>query len=240
MIEIKNMKIFNCSSKEKMHWSKLRIKEKMCMERFKFNGQIMDNADLCKIDLAFSELNNTKIRESKLNSSCFKNAKLNKSEIQRSQLNNTDFSYSELKKVIIEDCQLTFSNFRGANLEGGKLKNCLLNYSDFRFCNLSNCDLSECDISCCDFRFAKFKNTKIGNFEGKEVLIDDFMSVYPVGKKSKQMILFKSNLGILIKYDLFFGREENFYKYIRSKKGRNNIDNIIKIAQEQFKRKEAN
>lgn len=68
MIFIKNVKVFNCSINESLHWSKLpKLKEKMETEKFVFDSYAnLRSADLSYADLRYADLSCADLRSANL------------------------------------------------------------------------------------------------------------------------------------------------------------------------------
>ncbi len=236
MFKIKNAKIFKCLKQEKYHWSKIRMSELMKENGVNLGNQEFTNADLSKGDFRYSDFTNSIIKDSNLEYADISNSDLSSGYISNSCLYNINLSYCSMVSCVIDRCTMSNANLRGVDLRGAVLKQCVLNDADFRYANLEGCDLTGSDIENADFRFSKIKDTKFGIIKGKEVIVQDLFITYPIGNYKRQVIVFKSNIGNVIKCDFFWGLEKDFENYIKEINDDSKVyKKAIKIAKEVLK-----
>lgn len=233
MIRIINSKIFNCKSNCRYHWSKLKIREIMKTTSLFFKKIKFINAILDCADFSHSVFNRVLFCKTTLSGVLFKYVEFKNCKFNKSKLLSSDLSYSNISECEFLDSNLMFASFRGANLFDVKFKNSILADCDFRYARIENCDFSDCILGEIDFRFSKLKNVKIPDINGQEVFVFDYICFYPVGDKNKQLIVFNSNLGLIIQYGSYYGTIDSFLN-----KENVEFDYILKLTKYKFKKEE--
>lgn len=217
MIKIKNFKIFTCDYTNIIHWSRIKFKGQMDKKIFDFSFGKIVNSNLQNGEFSRCSFKKTILNKSKMNFSKFMYCDFTESKLKQTELKNCNFSYSIMKKSNLENCNASYCNFRGCNLQKVNFKNSILYECDFRYADLRKSDLSNCNIEGTDFRYSKLEGAKLTAINNKEVIINDFIIIYPVGKQNLQLTIFATNIGIVVLDENFYGSIENYKKEMLEK-----------------------
>ncbi len=157
---------------------------------------------------------------------------------------NESFHWSKLPKLKqlmsknifnLSSADLRYANLRYADLRSADLCYANLRYADLRSADLRSADLCSADLSYADLSYAKLKPIK-----DKEVIIEDFMSVFGLGSQNRQTLIFKTNIGIVIQCGCFYGTEKEFKKKVKETHKDNNYAKeyleMLKLVKIRFNR----
>lgn len=123
MIEIKNVKIFNCNIAKNYHWSNLpRLREIMTNEVMKF----LCGADLCNANLRGADLCGANLRGADLCNANLCGADLRCADLCDANLYGADLCGADLRGANLCGANLCGANLRGINGEKVSIKDFMI------------------------------------------------------------------------------------------------------------------
>lgn len=85
---------------------------------------------------------------------------------------------------------------------------------------------------------ADLRSAKLNPIDNKEVVIEDFMSVCGLGSANRNTLIFKTNIGIVIRHGCFYGTEKEFKKQVKDTHKGTNYEKeymeMLKLAKIRF------
>ena len=111
MIYIKNLKVFNCSTNDSFHWSKLpKLICKMRSEAFKFPYSAdLRSANLSSADLRFADLRSADLRFANLRFAGLSSADLSSADLRSADLSSADLRSADLSSADLSSADLRFA-----------------------------------------------------------------------------------------------------------------------------------
>ena len=148
---------------------------------------------------------------------------------------NKSFHWSKLPKLK-EKLNTEYFNFPSyANLRYADLRYVDLCYADLSYADLRYADLRYADLSCADLSYARLQP-----INGKEIIIKDFMTVQGLGSCNRKIHILKTNIGIVLMCDCFYGTEKEFKKKVKETYAGTNYEKeyleMLKLARIRFSR----
>jgi uncharacterized protein YjbI with pentapeptide repeats len=164
-----------------------------------------------------------------------------------------DLSYANLSSADLRYADLRYANLRSADLRSADLSSADLRSADLSSADLSSADLSYANLSSANLRYANLSNlsyanlrsadlrsAKLKNINDKDVIINDFMSVFGLGSKNRNTLFFNTNIGIVIQCGCFYGTEKEFKKAIKKTHDNNQFAKeylaMLKVVRIRFER----
>ena len=163
---------------------------------------------------------------------------------------NKSFHWSKLPKLK-EKLNTEYFNFPSyANLRYADLRYVDLCYADLSYADLRYADLRYADLSCADLRYADLRYAdlscadlsyaRLQPINGKEIIIKDFMTVQGLGSCNRKIHILKTNIGIVLMCDCFYGTEKEFKKKVKETYAGTNYEKeyleMLKLARIRFSR----
>ena len=165
-----------------------------------------------------------------LRSADLRYADLSYADLSYANLSSANLSYADLRYADLSYADLSYANLSSANLSSADLSYADLSYADLRYADLSYADLSEADLS----------EAKLKPIDDKEVIINDFMSVYGLGSCNRQTLIFDTNIGIVLQCGCFYGTEKAFEKQVKETHAGTNYEQeylkMLELAHVRFSR----
>lgn len=140
----------------------------------------------------------------------------NRADLSYANLHGTYLSYANLHGTDLHGSDLSYANLHGADLRGADLRDANLYGvnlygADLRDANLYGVDLSYANLYGADLRGANLCDVNNGII-GK---IEDWMSYDNINSRKSRTLVFKTDKGVFINCECFFGDLENFVEKVK-------------------------